>query len=48
MSTSDISKEAIQAALAEIHASSGFRASPRMRELLAFLVESRLSGQNQT
>ena len=47
MSTPEIPEEAIQAALAEIHASSGFRASPRMRELLGFLVESRLSGQSQ-
>lgn len=39
--------ETVRKALAAIHASRGFKTSPRMRELLDYLVESRLSGQNR-
>ena len=47
MSTPDIPHDAIRANLAAILASPGFRASPRMRQLLSHLVEARLSGQER-
>ena len=47
MSTPDIPHDAIRANLAAILDSPGFRASPRMRQLLSYLVEARLSGHKQ-
>ena len=47
MSTPDIPHDGIRAALAAILASPGFRASPRMRQLLSYVVEARLSGQQR-
>lgn len=47
MSSPETCPEAVRMALAAVHASRGFKTSPRMRELLDYLVESRLSGQNR-
>lgn len=47
MSNPKTCPEAVRMALAAVHASRGFKTSPRMRELLDYLVESRLSGQNR-
>ena len=47
MSSPDIPHEVIRSALAAILESRGFQASPRMRQLLNYLVEARLSGQKQ-
>ena len=47
MSTPDIPHDAIRTALAAILASPGFRARPRMRQLLSYVVEARLSGQER-
>ena len=47
MSTPDIPHDAIRADLAAILASRGFQDSPRMRQLLSYLVEARLSGQER-
>lgn len=47
MSTPDIPQGTIRAAVAAILASPGFRASPRMRQLLSYLVESRLADQER-
>ena len=44
MSKPDIPHDGIRANLAAILDSPGFRASPRMRQLLSYLVEARLSG----